>query len=137
MAKNITMAAAGDCIITMKLSVQTDPRILEAIDPIRRADVAFVNLETLFHDYEFDTYPSAEPGGSFGRTHPALVEELKWMGFDCVSTANNHSLDYMYGGLFRTIACLDEAGVKHAGTGKDLAEARRPAYGEEAGAGNG
>jgi poly-gamma-glutamate synthesis protein (capsule biosynthesis protein) len=34
----------------------------------------------------------------------------------------------MYGGLFKTIEYLDAAGVYHAGTGKDLAEARQPVY---------
>ncbi len=128
----ITMAVAGDCIITMKMSVHSEPRFIGLMELFRSADAAFVNLETLFHDYETDAYPSAEPGGSFCRSDPALTQDLKWMGFDGVSTANNHSLDYMYGGLFRTISNLDEAGIKYAGTGKDLAAARRPAYVETA-----
>ena len=45
-----------------------------------------------------------------------------------MSTACNHSLDYSYGGLFSTWAALDEAGLVHAGTGMNLAEAREPAY---------
>ncbi|MFQ6053409.1 MAG: CapA family protein, partial [Candidatus Bathyarchaeia archaeon] len=101
---------------------------LEMVDLIRSADVAFTNLEMLLHDYE--GYPAAECGGTYTRADPSMIEELKWMGYDIVSTANNHSLDYMYGGLFKTIEHLDAAGVPHAGTGRDLAEARQPAYQE-------
>src|SRR5215211_5448656 len=48
----MTMALTGDSIITMKLSVHTDPQFVKMIDLIRGADVAFTNLEMLFHDYE-------------------------------------------------------------------------------------
>lgn len=44
-----------------------------------------------------------------------------------VSHASNHALDYSYGGLRETWAALDEAGVAHAGTGENLADAREPA----------
>ena len=40
------------------------------------------------------------------------------MGFDLFSTANNLSMDYMYGGLFSTIKHLKEANAAYAGTGK-------------------
>lgn len=45
-----------------------------------------------------------------------------------ISTANNHSLDFMYGGLFKTIHHLDRLKIKYAGTGKNLAEARKLTY---------
>jgi len=57
-----------------------------------------------------------------------MIGEVKGMGFDVVSTANKQSFDYMYGGLFRTKDHLRRVGVPHAGTGKDLAEARQPTY---------
>ncbi len=98
------------------------------IELIRKADVAFTNLEMLLHNYEDNTYPSESPGGTYTRADPIMTEELNWMGFDIVSTANNHSLDYMYGGLFKTIEHLNTAKIVHAGTGKNLAEARQPAY---------
>ncbi|RLI10752.1 CapA family protein [Candidatus Bathyarchaeota archaeon] len=126
--KRISIVATGDSLITMKQSVHSEPRFLELADLIRGADVAFTNLEMLLHDYESDAYPAAECGGTYTRADPVMIEELKWMGFDLVSTANNHSLDYMYGGLFKTLEHLDAAGVPHAGTGRNLAEARQPAY---------
>lgn len=126
--KEIKLVATGDSLITMKVSINSNTKFLEMVDLIRSADVAFTNLETLFHDYEEDTYPAEKSGGSYTRTDPSIIEDLKWMGFNIFSTANNHSLDYMYGGLFKTIKNLDAAEVTHSGTGRNLSEARQPAY---------
>ena len=41
---NFTMALTGDSLITMKLSVHTDPPFVKMVDLIRGADVAFTNL---------------------------------------------------------------------------------------------
>lgn len=128
--KKINIVAVGDSLITMKQSVHSEPEFLGMVDIIRMADLSFTNLEMLLHDFE--GYPAAESGGTYVRAPPSMIEELKWMGFDLVSTANNHSLDYTYGGLLRTLEVLDDAGVPHAGTGIDLAEARKPAYIETA-----
>ena len=48
----------------------------------------------------------------------SLVDALKAIGVDAVSTCNNHSLDRGYEGLARTIDVLDQAGVAHTGTYK-------------------
>jgi len=124
--KSISVVATGDSLITMRQSVHSEPRFLEMVELIRGADMAFTNLEMLLHDYA--GYPAAECGGTYTRADPGMIEELKWMGFDIVSTANNHSLDYMYGGLKTTLEHIDSAGIPHAGTGLDLAQARQPAY---------
>lgn len=58
----------------------------------------------------------------------AIAEELKWAGFRLLGLANNHSMDYGPRGLLATIRKFDQAGLAHAGTGHDLAEARSPAY---------
>jgi poly-gamma-glutamate capsule biosynthesis protein CapA/YwtB (metallophosphatase superfamily) len=126
--KKINVVATGDSLITMKQSVHSEPRFLEMVELIRGADVAFTNLEMLLHDYEDGAYPAAECGGTYLRADPSMIQELTWMGFDIVSTANNHSLDYMYGGLLKTIEHLDAARIPYAGTGRDLGEARQPAY---------
>jgi poly-gamma-glutamate capsule biosynthesis protein CapA/YwtB (metallophosphatase superfamily) len=49
------------------------------------------------------------------------------MGIRIMTTANNHSMDAGPEGVFMTNRFLDEAGIAHAGTGKNLTEARRPA----------
>jgi hypothetical protein len=85
--KVFSMALTGDSIITRKLSVFEEPEFLKMIELIRGADMAFTNLEMLFHDYE--PFPMHESGGTYMRAEPALVNELVWAGFDMVSRANN------------------------------------------------
>jgi len=52
--------------------------------------------------------------------------ELADMGFDLVSLAMNHALDYGAEGMRDTVNALDAAGVQHAGFGESIAEASRP-----------
>ena len=102
-----------------------DDRTEEARHPLRRAadllraaDIAFANLETPISD-------DARWSGAF-RTPSAFADALAWAGMDVVATANNHALDAEGDGLLDTIHHLSRAGVGHAGTGRDLEDARRP-----------
>jgi poly-gamma-glutamate capsule biosynthesis protein CapA/YwtB (metallophosphatase superfamily) len=88
------------------------------------ADIAFANLEGPLTDrgervedkkYTFRS-PPAEVSGA-----------LKRAGFDVVSLANNHTMDYGAEGLSQTIGALQRAGIQHVGAGADLAAARTPA----------
>jgi len=126
--KELSLVATGDSLITLRQSVYSEPEFERLLRVIRGVDVAFTNLEMLLHDYDEDCYPAAECGGTYTRAPPRILDELTWMGFNMFSTANNHSLDYMYGGLFSTLHYLEQAGLPHAGTGRDLAEAREPGY---------
>ena len=47
-------------------------------------------------------------------------ENLKSIGFDLVTTANNHCMDKGYNGLSRTLDVLDQAELKHVGTYRQL-----------------
>jgi poly-gamma-glutamate capsule biosynthesis protein CapA/YwtB (metallophosphatase superfamily) len=125
-----TMALTGDSIITRKLSVYNEPEFLQMIELLRRADVAFTNLEILFHDYE--PFPMHESGGTYMRADPSLARELVWAGFDMVSRANNHTGDYGIQGMQLTTKYLDEAGLVHAGVGDSLPEAREAKFLETA-----
>ncbi|OFZ67082.1 MAG: hypothetical protein A2V79_00905 [Betaproteobacteria bacterium RBG_16_56_24] len=62
------------------------------------------------------------------RSPPAKVSAaLRKAGFNVVSLANNHTLDYGADGLAQTIESLEAAGIQHAGAGADLQAARQPA----------
>jgi len=123
---SMTMALTGDSIITMKLSVHTDPQFTKMIDLIRGADAAFTNLEMLFHDYE--PYPSTQSGGTYMRADPALAKELVWAGFDMVARANNHANDYGVEGTRLTTKYVADAGLVQAGVGESLREAREARF---------
>ena len=56
------------------------------------------------------------------------VPALKEAGFDFLALANNHTLDYGWEGLSDTMDVLDDADLKHAGSGNDDREAFAPAY---------
>lgn len=53
---------------------------------------------------------------------------IKEAGFDFLSLANNHTMDYGWEGLSDTMDALDEADIGHAGSGNDDIEAYTPAY---------
>ncbi|MBI4333012.1 MAG: CapA family protein [Chloroflexi bacterium] len=129
MKTEITIAVAGESIISRRISVLTDDRFLSIIKILREADVRFTHLETLIHDYDGpEVYPGAEGGNTWMRSPRFGADELKWAGFDIASLTPNHILDYSYGGLFSTWEALNKAGIVHAGSGRNLGEAREPAY---------
>lgn len=82
-------------------------------DYIESADLAIGNLETTFAGKErgYASYPTFN-------TPEVLAQDLKDLGIDVVSTANNHSLDTGYKGIESTIDYLDEVGILHTGTYK-------------------
>ncbi len=128
----MTFALTGDAIISRRLSPYREAEFVQMVDLIRGADVAFTNLEILLRE-NTDGYPAAHSGGTWMTTEPSMALELVWAGFDMVSRANNHTMDYGAGGLRATTRALNSAGLVHAGAGENLAEARSPAYVETAG----
>src|SRR2546422_3165590 len=133
-AKPMTMALTGDSLITLKLSVHTDPPFLKMIELIRGADMAFTNFEMLLHDYE--PYPSTQSGGTYMRAEPSIAKELVWAGFDMVARANNHTGDYGVEGARLTTKYLAEAGLVQAGGGGKPREGgggERPGTGKRSG----
>jgi poly-gamma-glutamate capsule biosynthesis protein CapA/YwtB (metallophosphatase superfamily) len=50
------------------------------------------------------------------------------VGFNLLSTANNHAFDYGESGLRSSLDALNKANISNAGSGENLAFARAPAY---------
>lgn len=124
--ETLTVTLTGDSVLTQRLAVYDGPDYRKLVQLVREADVAFTNFEMLLHDYE--PAPAPVSGGTYMAAPPRLARELVWMGFDLVSTANNHAFDYGPEGLLRTRKALVEAGLVPAGTGENLARARAPGY---------
>ena len=61
------------------------------------------------------------------RTSPDVAPALRTAGFDLMSVAGNHALDFGAEALADTLAHLGAAGIAVAGAGANLAEARCPA----------
>lgn len=126
MNRAMTFAAAGDSFITRRLpSPETDSfRDIAAL--LHKADIRFTNLEVTVHDFE--GAPSALSGGTWAIAPPGVLKDMKAYGFNLVAWANNHTLDYLYGGLAATERHLNECGFIHAGAGQNLAKASEVKY---------
>jgi len=122
---DISIAVGGDAMITRRMRAFEEPGFLKLIDILRKADVSVVNLEMLFHDYESSWQWS---GATYTRSDPHNLDELKWMGIDAVTTANNHSFDFSEGGFLTTLRHCKDIDLPAAGGGRDLDEARSPTY---------
>jgi poly-gamma-glutamate synthesis protein (capsule biosynthesis protein) len=123
---NCTIALAGDTMLTRKLTPFKEERFLQLREILRSADASFANLEGTVH-----TWDEGTPGitqGTFMTTDPKLLEDLQWLGINLVCCANNHAFDYGEDGVLANLKHLDAAGMVHAGSGKNLAQARAPGY---------
>jgi poly-gamma-glutamate synthesis protein (capsule biosynthesis protein) len=58
------------------------------------------------------------------------LEAVKWAGFDCVTLANNHFLDYGKEGVEHTLEVCEKYGVDTVGGGMNLHEASKILYKE-------
>src|SRR5256885_12087129 len=122
-ADGFTVAAVGDNIIARPVS-QT-PGFAPVGKIIHDADAAFGNFEGTAIDLtRTPAVPQAEFGGVWIIGTPLVAKDLKSIGFDVMSRANNHATDWGLEGMRQTSRALDEAGNVHAGVGEDRAPAR-------------
>ena len=94
---------------------------------IEQADYSVLNLEA---PIVLDTL-KARPIQKVGPALSAPVETIdviKDAGFNCVTLANNHIMDYGAQALNDTISVLDEKQILHVGAGKSLDDASKVLY---------
>lgn len=125
-ADTLTVGAVGDIMLSSWLIEVIDlqgpeypyAQVLPVLD---QADILFGNLEAPFLvdttgvEKVEKTYTFAVP--------PRSSAVLTAGGFDVVTLANNHILDYGREGLFTTWTVLDSIGIVHVGTGRTRDEA--------------
>jgi poly-gamma-glutamate capsule biosynthesis protein CapA/YwtB (metallophosphatase superfamily) len=102
------------------------------------AELARANVDARIVNLETSVTTSATPWPRkevHYRMHPANTPCLKAAGIDCCVLANNHVLDWGREGLAETLDTLRRAGIRTAGAGRDLEEARAPAILDASGAG--
>ena len=126
---SFTLAAVGDIIYLRPMLATMERTAPEMLRILREADVTYGNFETSVFDLAtFKGAPQAESGGTWMLGHPATVPDVANMGFDIVSTSNNHATDWGVEGMLETLALLDAAKLVRAGTGRTMSEARAPGY---------
>jgi poly-gamma-glutamate capsule biosynthesis protein CapA/YwtB (metallophosphatase superfamily) len=122
-----TLVAVGDLILSDPLCVRLEQSAPDLLALLRESDVTFGNFEGTAIDLrKFGGHPSALSGGSWLISAPGVAADLKQIGFDMVSLANNHSTDWGVEGMRYTAMLFEQAGVVHAGTGETLSQARAP-----------
>lgn len=87
---------------------------------IKECDISITNLEC----------PLVEDGTPIKKTGPNLkapiksIEALKYAGFNMVTLANNHMMDYGADGLNSTINVCKENDIEYMGAGQNITEAQ-------------
>ncbi|MGR9243998.1 CapA family protein (plasmid) [Rhizobium leguminosarum] len=119
-----TMVAVGDLIVTRALTTGQHPGFGDITEILQKADVTFGNMETNIIDMRsFKGSPQAEHGGAYHISLPELGPDLRAMGFNLMSYANNHTFEWGVEGMRETCQALDQNGIKYAGVGENLAQA--------------
>jgi len=87
-------------------------------DELKKADILFGNLEGPISDR------GIKVGSIYSfRFKPEAIEGLVYAGFDVLSLANNHMLDYQRVALEDTMNILEENNIDYVGAGFDKEEA--------------
>ncbi len=118
--------AAGDAIIARRIPEDFEG-YGELVPFLAQGDARFFNLETTLHE-EGECFASQFSGGTYLRTTPDVLDDLKRFGFNMTSFNNNHAMDYSYDGLLLTLDHVRASGLVDAGVGRNLAEASAPKY---------
>ncbi|MFF7757768.1 CapA family protein [Streptomyces griseorubiginosus] len=128
-ARGFTLVASGDVLPHSSIidrarfdaggdGYDFRPMLAGVWSVVSRADLALCHMETVYGaNGNYTGYPTF-------KSPPEVAQALAATGYDGCSTASNHSLDDGADGVRRTLDALDRAGVRHAGSARDEAEAR-------------
>jgi len=133
----LRIAAVGDIMLGRGVGARLEAKKLgytypftTVADILSKGDVVFGNLEQ----------PITQSEKCFDKRYKFVLkskvealEGIKYAGFNLLSLANNHILDYYDKGLTDTIQILNSNGIAFSGAGKNLEEAREPAVIEKKG----
>lgn len=120
----VTLLATGDIMLDRSLRWRIEAHGPETIfagevgDLLRGADITIGNLECAISERG-----EPLPKSYTFRAPRAAVESLESAGFDLVSLANNHAMDYGPLALLDTTAELAAAGIVSVGAGPDIESA--------------
>lgn len=122
----IQIAAVGDVMLDRTFGVKLTAGELDfpfshVLAPLQSADLTIGNLESALGERG-----SAETKGYTFRAPPAAAKSLASAGFDVMSLANNHAMDFGPELLLQAIDLLQGAGIRSAGAGVDFTAAHLP-----------
>lgn len=124
---SITLIATGDILLARFVELRMR-KMSDYIFPFRKvsdflksADITFGNLET-----PIISGKNTPTGSMTFRADPESVAGLTEAGYDVLSIANNHAMNFRADGLLRTIEELNKAGIAPVGGGKNMDSAHTP-----------
>lgn len=126
--EEVSLVAVGDISFSRSVEQATkihghDYPLSEIKNYLRGADIVFGNLETpITPGREIST------GEMIFRSNPGTETALKDAGFNLLSLANNHTMNFGTKGLEDTFKYLKQAGINYVGAGENDQEAYRPVY---------
>lgn len=120
----------------MKICITGDSILMEPITEnytdlnairnyIAQADVRINNLEMVISNN--DRFASTYCGVPWLTAKPEILDDILKYGFNCFGFANNHTMDYSYGGVESTLKAFEERKMPVCGAGMSLAQATAPA----------
>jgi len=125
----VTLVAVGDVMMsrhvwTKILAHGGDSRhpFRETADFTAAADITFANVESAVSDLA-----EPPPEGMSFIVPTEGIDGLEYAGFDVVSLANNHSLNFGKQALVDSVEQLESRGILTAGAGDNLESAHAPA----------
>lgn len=92
---------------------------------ISNSDLSIINFESVV---KHPNQKEIRKAGSCLSCPKEAMEALKWAGFDVITLANNHCLDYGMPGLKKTISLANEYGIQTVGAGETLEQATAVLY---------
>jgi poly-gamma-glutamate capsule biosynthesis protein CapA/YwtB (metallophosphatase superfamily) len=130
MPDEFTFVAGGDMIGPYRTLKEVEEPTFKGVAALfQSGDLGYANQEGAIFDLaSFAGYPSAETGGGYPVSPLAVAHDLRAMGINVVSKANNHSVDWGMEGLVASLKSLEAAGIAQAGGGIGDAQARAPCY---------
>lgn len=126
--ETVNVKAVGDVMLARKVGRYMDAQGIDypiqyVKDWLADADITMGNLES-----PLSTQGTPLPGkGIWFRGNPANVQALSDSGFDVLTVANNHAVDYDSPALLETIEVLESSGIAAIGGGENIQRARKPA----------
>jgi len=116
----------GDLMARTRLAILRrtgDTGFDAAVAELRRGRVTIANLEMPLSRRGYRA-----PKLSNLHSDPEIADDVRAMGVDAVTLANNHMMDYGPDALYDTLAACDAAGLTRCGAGTDLDAALASAW---------
>ena len=125
--REMSMLIVGDVFVRR----DDPPSVFQHVKKLlRAADFTLGNLEGSVAD---SGKVREKAGAVAWKADARQIAAVEAAGFDAMTVANNHMMDYGEEALLETLANLDRIGIRHTGGGRNFAEAHAPAIVEREG----